>query len=289
MGRQSIALLGFLLLFASTNSEPVFCALNWIPYLNTKHGFSIHLPSGWEADEKTAASLGVPGAAVFFWGPYETDTGGTVNMLICVKDVGMEVSLEEQARKEMPSLTGIQSYNILSEKKRVVNNLACYEINGKTIGSTRLGTFTLLQKQVFFVEKGKLYWISFMASQKYYDMYLSAFEESIQTFVLGFPWRSFLVPSLIAVIILGSIAAATLMYRKKARLVQKSKTDFSYAQNESEDEYHSLQPHCDICQTSASTSVALVKEHDAAGEFWRERSVCQNCIESLRKKGLLKT
>jgi hypothetical protein len=173
-----------LLLVTSMNSATILASVSPTPYVNREHGFHIYPPSGWEVDESSVAKI--PGAVVIFWGDYESQTGGTVNIMISSKSVASTTSLEQYVSDEKGGLASI-GYRILSESRREINGLPCIELVATGVGTTSLGSFTLKQKQVIFLQNGKVYWLSFMASTKYYEMYLTAFEESLQTFGLGLP------------------------------------------------------------------------------------------------------
>lgn len=213
-----VLVVNLLLFVSSLHSVAMLPSLSPTPYVNREHSFHIYPPSGWTVDERSARDI--QGAIVFFWGPYESDTGGTVNVLICSKIVSSTMSLEECVSREKPTLTSLPYYRILSEQKRNINELPCIELVGTTVGTTTRGTFTLKQKQVVFVQKGKMYWLSFMASLKYYEMYLSAFEESLQTFKLGLPEiTSFATPPILALVAIGTstiaLVGAYLVYSRR--------------------------------------------------------------------------
>jgi len=211
-----------LLLITSIECAAILASVSPTPYVNREHGFHIYPPSGWEVDERSARESKISDAVVFFWGPYESDTGGTVNVMICSKIVPLTMSVEEYVSMEKPSLTSFPEYHILSERARNINELPCIELIGTTVGTTTRGSFTLKQKQVVFVQKGKVYWLSFMASLKYYEMHLSAFEESLQTFKLGLPERSSVATSpiltlaAVGMLIIALVGAYLVYSRRKA-------------------------------------------------------------------------
>jgi len=163
------------------------------------------LHQGWQIDENSAAKIS--GGIVFFWGPYDSDTGSTVSVLICSEVVSSTLSLREYMLLSKLRLddTILPGYGIISEKGREINGLPCIELVDTFLQTGAPSTFYVKQKSVTFLENAKVYWLSFMASMKYYDMYLSAFEESIQTFGLGAPknWFTILGPELNALIVIA--------------------------------------------------------------------------------------
>jgi len=214
--RGSIAVV--ILLLTLTKVTPVSCTLSFLPYVNDKHGFSIYPPAGWTMDDKSDFVSKVPGAVVYFWGPREPDTGGTVNMLICTKAVATSVSLSEWVSSGVAEATlGIPAYGIVSKQMRSINELPCHEVVATMTGQSIYGAVTIKQKAVAFLEKGNVYWISFMASLKYYDRYLPDFEESLQTFRLGPPKTDFptIYLAIIAIVVLVVSSAMILIYRRR--------------------------------------------------------------------------
>jgi len=179
-----IILLGTLICIA-----PVSGDLSSASYYSEKYGFSIYPPAGWEPDDSSDYVRQVTGAVVLFWGPQEPDTGGTVTVLICTESSSLALN-EYVSSGSARARMGIPASAVQSEQMRKINGLSGYEIVATTTGQTSSGTFILKQKAVFFLEKGRVYYVSFMASVKYYEIYLSDFEESLQTFALGPPKSS---------------------------------------------------------------------------------------------------
>ena len=204
MKKVSIAILLMLLVLFSVGSVQA--------YTNNKYGFSITPPTGWIVEEPSYA-------AVVFLGPIQE--GSRVNVNIQVE--GTTLTLEQYVAYSKQSLQTLQDFHLISESPRTINNVSAYQL---------VFTFTYLsvnvqEKQVYLVKDGKAFIITYAALPTTYQNYLTAFEDSVQTFqissqpppasadgtFLGLQWWIWVI--FIAIIASIAAAAAVILHRKK--------------------------------------------------------------------------
>lgn len=139
-------------------------------YVNSKYGISIVPPEGWVTDESQPLKR-----VVAFLGPTEDDFA--VNMVILIRKLPYEISLEEFIKEGKKDLVNFQDFNMVSERDRIIDGIEAHE----WVFTFKMDTFNLKEKQVFLIKNGKVYLITCAALQSNYDTYEPIFEESIQT------------------------------------------------------------------------------------------------------------
>jgi len=188
----------------------VFGAVRPEAYVNRTHGYSMNPPSGWTVDESISG-------IVIFYGPLIPETGGRININIVVQTTTN--TLQEYvttSKSQLPTL--FVNYNLVSEGSRNIGGLDGYEL----VATFTQAAYNFKNKQVFFVENGKAYIITFTALPTNYDVYLSNFEESLQTFELlagaEFPWLILLI--LVVVVVVVVVLGLTIYFKTRKPKVE---------------------------------------------------------------------
>jgi len=188
-----------LLVFASVESV---CA-----YTNDRYGFSIDPPSGWTIEEPSWA-------AVAFVGPTIEDF--RVNINIQVESTSLPLAQYVSASKTtILAMYGGSDFILLAEGPRNrINNVDAYELVFTLTSSGR----TVKDKQVYLVNGGKGFVITYTALSTTYQEYLPDFETSVQTFnigIVGLNWL--LIIAIVAVVVAIGAAAAIILVRRTKR------------------------------------------------------------------------
>lgn len=228
---RNVVLPVLLLLVFLMNTPSVLCRTNVIPYINYTHWFSIHAPARWSWDESSDFVKKTPGGVIAFIGPHE---GLFLNMFIGVEAVLNTVTIEVYFSRAKDAVKIAYPYfYILSEDRRTVNGLASCELTGEhksyklapapLTGSG--GGSAIMQKQVYLMAKEKVYLVQLTAPSIYFDRYSLVFEESLQTFTLGLPWKTFLIPVLVPVFIVGLVAPALYLFYSRRKASKSARFD----------------------------------------------------------------
>lgn len=206
MKKVSTAILLMLLVLFSAGSVQA--------YTNNTYGFSITPPTGWTVEEPSYA-------AVVFLGPIQG--GFRVNVNIQVE--GTTLTLEQYVAYGKQNLQTFQDFHLISESPRTINNVSAYEL----VFTFTYSGVNVQEKQVCLVKYGKAFIITYAALPTTYQNYLTAFENSVQTFqissqppppqapadgtFLGLQWWIWVI----LIVIIASIAAtaAVMLHRKK--------------------------------------------------------------------------
>jgi|GEM_PF-1809796 len=150
----------------------IICSVQSVrAYQNAEHGFSINFPSGWEQTQSQDVVV-----------LYAT-ADGSASMNVIVEDTGL--SLADYVGESKDQLEGLDYYELISEDSRTIHGLNGYElVYAWTYFYNDTDYVDLQDKQVFFVENGKAYIITCGADYIDYDLYLSTFEQSLESFRL---------------------------------------------------------------------------------------------------------
>ncbi|PMQ01251.1 MAG: hypothetical protein CBR30_07070 [Dictyoglomus sp. NZ13-RE01] len=164
-----IFLILFLLSFAFAETKA---------YVDEKNGFSIVPPEGWEVLEGSPYRV-----AVIFRGPINFGFATNINIGVTpvegLSDEDFYSNIDSFLEAVLEELSAsFDSFNIVSQKEILVNNLKAYEIEY----TFEYQIFSLKQKQVYIFKNGKLYAITFTSTTANYDQYLPIFEDALQTF-----------------------------------------------------------------------------------------------------------
>lgn len=176
-------------------------------YYNDKYSFSMQPPSGWAVDES-----GLMGTAVIFYGPREQDF--TVNVNIMVEDVPAGTTLGDYisvSKRNLPLL--LTNHRVVSERSRVIGGIYAYEL----VITHTMGIFDLKAKCVALLKDSKAYTITFTALPGNYDVYLPAFEASVETFKFEPKPINWLLIGGIIVAVLVIIGVVAMLYRLRRR------------------------------------------------------------------------
>ena len=161
-------------------------------YTNTKLGFSIVPPKGWNIHEPDF-DIVIPSllGAVVFYAPMGKEikefsdlegllSDGVPHIKIIVMETDM--TLDELYEKSGGSSFGqLANMKVESKRKKSINDLDAYEYVATFESESDDITFCK-SKDLGFVENGLAYSITFVVREEDYDRYLPVFEESIQTF-----------------------------------------------------------------------------------------------------------
>jgi hypothetical protein len=191
-------------------------------YENMEYGFSVNPPDGWSIEEMHGL------IAVQF-----TD----VNTLYDSSSISVAVAETTDSLSQFISsakttfANSIENYNLVSERSRVIGGLDCYEV---------VVTFTyagrgLKAKQVYFVEFGKSFVITYTAIESQYENSLLDFENSLSTFRITAPQHEDLgdnnnldntifVIAIITIVAVVVVITVTLFLHQKNQRKRKSIT-----------------------------------------------------------------
>jgi len=139
------------------------------PYVNEEYGFLISPPQGWTVQEESEGEI-----LVYFLGPI--DEGFRININILVEETQM--SLQDYVDFNKDQLLYVLGASIILEGGKIIKGHEAYEV----VFTWIYQTYDLQQKQVYLVEKGNGYVITFSALQTNYDNYITDFDESVDTF-----------------------------------------------------------------------------------------------------------
>ena len=139
------------------------------PYVNEEYGFFISPPQGWIVQEESEGEI-----LVYFLGPI--DEGFRININILVEETQM--SLQDYVDFNKDQLLSVLGASIILEGSRIIQGHEAYEV----VFTWVYQTYDFQQKQVYLVEKGNGYVITFSALQTNYDSYITDFDESVDTF-----------------------------------------------------------------------------------------------------------
>lgn len=165
-------------------------------YTNTRWGFSMTPPSGWTVSEGTSMT------AVYFLGPFISETGGNVNVNVQVME-NVDSALSEIVSANKLSLqNSLNDFTLVSENNQVVAGYNCYVL----VMTFTYGSYGFKNEEAIFVESNKEFVITYTALPSNFDTYLSEFEPSLQTFRVnsggGFTATTLIV---IAIVIAGIV------------------------------------------------------------------------------------
>ncbi len=178
-------------------------------YTSSSNFFSFEEPSGWTADESSGGSV-----VVIFYEP----TSGNESMALIEVDV--ETISESMTMAELATTvkqqynTSFESFNIHSERMRVVNGVSAYEI----VAAITTQGFDFTLKQVIMIKNSRIYIVSYAATAGRYQMFLPDFEDSLGTFTIydPIPWYFWYVFIGAIVAAVSVIAVGLYIYKRRA-------------------------------------------------------------------------
>lgn len=177
-------------------------------YTNAIYSFSIDPPNGWTVDDTVSY------AAVVFYGPIDQDFRVNVNIQV----EPTRLSLVEYTSHSKLQLQSLESYQLLSEGSRTINGVDASELVVKfSLGGTIVPGNIVQEKIVTILENGKAFIIVYAALPTTYQIYLNAFESSVQTLkveaaygafaLFGLDWTWIQIIIIVAVVAgVGSLA-----------------------------------------------------------------------------------
>jgi hypothetical protein len=175
---KAVIIFQIVLLLLPMISSPVFSALDQ-KYENEDDDYSIYPPRGWTLSEETNA--------VYFYGSYIPRTGGYVTMNIIVEPMSGSVTNLDPSEMFQTITQTLPNTDLISDQMRHVGGMDCLELVYTYSATYGYELFVAKIKQVFFIEDGKGYVITFTTMQETYDVDILAFEESLATFEVTSP------------------------------------------------------------------------------------------------------
>ena len=141
-------------------------------YDNVEYGFSITPPNSWNLMEDT----GIESVGVGF---VRTDSSATITVVVTEAPFTLS-EIAEEMKDEIPDFLG-GNFSLVYEKTRSIGGLDCYEIEYILFPDPQFGMTTKV-RQVVFVENGKAFLITYLASESEYSDFLSDAENTIESF-----------------------------------------------------------------------------------------------------------
>jgi hypothetical protein len=142
-------------------------------YDNIEYGFSITPPNSWSLIEDTGNADG-------FVGFVKAGSSATISVFVIEPTPFTLSEVVEEMKGEIPGFL-VGNFSLVYEKKRSIGGLDCYEIEYILFPDPQFG-MTMKARQVFFVENGKAFLVTYLASEWEYSDFLSDAENCIESF-----------------------------------------------------------------------------------------------------------
>lgn len=147
-------------------------------YTNSKHGFTVNYPEDWELDE------GADNTIVVFRGPVLQETGGKVNINITNDEIGDSSNITLDFYLDLNDKQYVQefeNYSRLATEDMTIDGKPAK----KMIYSFDSANFSLKANQVYLIDDGTAFAITFVTTAATYDRYAADSDLVINSFKLN--------------------------------------------------------------------------------------------------------